>query len=64
MESALSLGASTTVTCACAVGVPNPTFTITVRVDFPPAVGYFKYLMPVGSPSTNTRYTATLAGGN
>jgi hypothetical protein len=60
----LNLGSSSTnltVTCECSQLPFNPTYIVTVRVDFPPALGYFRYLMPNGS-GTNVRYRTTLRG--
>ena len=59
----LAFGSSSdmTVTCTCAQAPVNPTYTITVTVEFPPALGYFKVLMPAGS-GANVRYRASLTG--
>ncbi len=60
----LTFGSSsdTTIACTCAQSPVNPTYTITVTVEFPPALGYFKLLMPAGASSSNVRYRASLTG--
>jgi hypothetical protein len=61
--SPLNLGgaSNTTVTCRCAIAPVNPTYTITVQVDFAPALGSFRYVLPAGT-GTKVRYTATITG--
>jgi hypothetical protein len=61
----LSMGTAvyTNVSCSCSTLPVDPTYTITVQVDFAPAVGTFKPLMPASTLSPNkVRYTATLTG--
>ena len=61
-EPPLSMGSNTTVTLTCLTppAAPvDPTWRIRVQVDFVPAVGFLKALMPAGSGST-IRYTANI----
>jgi TadE-like protein len=59
----MGTNANTTVTCTCTNAVVNPTFTISVQVDFLPAAGYFRFLLPKPpGPGNNVRYTATQTG--
>jgi hypothetical protein len=57
-----------TVTCLDGTSVPpeavNPTWRVSVQVDFVPAIGFFKNLMPAGGTSTTVRYTATTVASN
>ena len=62
-------GATTvTVTCLSPLSIPiepvNPTYRIVVRVDFVPALGFFKTLMPAGATTTQVSYTARLTASN
>lgn len=56
----------TTVTVTCTPSPPetvDPTWTVSVRVDFKPAIGFFRNLMKPGT-GTNVRYTATTTASN
>ena len=63
-------GSATTVTMTCLhpgsipVEPVNPTYRIVVRVDFVPALGFFKALMPAGATSDKVSYTARMTASN
>jgi len=61
----LGLGTASNLTVTCKgtaqVAAP-PYFKMQIQVDFRPAIGFFRYLMPAGTAPGTVRYTATLTG--
>jgi len=63
----LSMGTAvyTNVSCSCTPAPPYDTYSIVVQVDFAPAVGVFRALMPAAGMAPNkVRYIARLTGTN
>jgi len=60
----LGTASNLTVTCECTPqpAAAPPFFKITVQVDFRPAIGFFRYLMPAGTAPGTVRYRAILTG--
>jgi len=60
----LGTASNLTVTCKCTpqAGPAPPYFKMQIQVDFRPAIGFFRYLMPAGTAPGTVRYTATLTG--
>ena len=59
----LGTASNLTVTCKCTPQLAAPPyFKMQIQVDFRPAIGFFRYLMPAGTAPGTVRYTATLTG--
>ena len=60
----LGTASNLTITCNCTpqTAPAPPYFKMTIQVDFRPAIGFFRYLMPAGTAPGTVRYTATLTG--